>query len=223
MNGKKLTELKEELFETGYVSFNLKDISLDLYQKLEGLIPIGTLVPSDFTNLKASIINHKNISKPLYPDDSIDKSFEELETIKDDILKRYLNSDDYGLDQLWYYKNANNHHTLDFVSDVYSLFYDKTRDRNCGSTITLYDDGCFLRNHADANDTANNRTCALLIYLSNDWVEGKGGELVIDKKVVVPPIYGNVVILDFTKHNSEHMVNKVIGFNRYCLINFCNK
>ena len=25
MNGKKLIELKEELFETGYVSFNLKD------------------------------------------------------------------------------------------------------------------------------------------------------------------------------------------------------
>ena len=30
MSGKKLIELKEELFETGYVSFNLKDISLKL-------------------------------------------------------------------------------------------------------------------------------------------------------------------------------------------------
>jgi len=225
MNGKKLIELKEELFETGYVSFNLKDISLDLYSKLESLIPIGTLRPSDFTNLKASIINPKNNPEPLYPNDITDKSFEELETIKDDILNRYLNSDDYSLDQIWYYKNADNHHTLDFVSDVYSLFYNLTRDRNCGSSITLYDDGCFLRNHADANeiDTTNIRTCALLIYLSNDWVEGKGGELVIDKKVVVPPIYGNVAILDFTKHNPEHMVNRVIGFNRYCLINFCVK
>jgi Rps23 Pro-64 3,4-dihydroxylase Tpa1-like proline 4-hydroxylase len=223
MNGKKLIELKEELFETGYVSFNLKDISLDLYSKLESLIPIGTLRPSDFTNLKASIINFKNKPDPLYPNDITDKSFEELKTIKDDILNRYLNSDDYGLDQVWYYKNAANHHTLDFVSGVYSLFYNLTRDRNCGSNITLYDDGCFLRNHADANDTTTNRTCALLIYLSNDWVEGKGGELVIDKKVVVPPIYGNVVILDFTKHNPEHMVNRVIGFNRYCLINFCAK
>ena len=30
MNGKKLIELKEELFETGYVSFNLKDFSFGI-------------------------------------------------------------------------------------------------------------------------------------------------------------------------------------------------
>lgn len=223
MNGKKLIELKEKLFETGYVSFNLKDISLDLYQKLEGLIPIGTLNPSDFTNLKASIINPKNNPEPIYPNDITDTSFEELETIKDDILKRYLNSDIYNIEQIWYYKTADNQYTLDFVSDVYSLFYDKTKDRNCGSNITLYNDGCFLRNHNDGDDTTNSRTCALLIYLSNDWIEGKGGELVIDNKIVVPPIYGNVAILDFTKHNPAHMVNEVVGFNRYCLINFCKK
>lgn len=223
MNGKKLIELKEELLETGYVSFNLKDIRLDLYQKLEGLIPIGTLNPSDFTNLKASIINPKNNPEPIYPNDITDTSFEALETIKDDIFKRYLNSDIYNIEQIWYYKNIGNHHVLDFVSDIYSLFYDKTKDRNCGSSITLYNDRCFLLNHNDANDTTNSRTCAILIYLSNDWIDGKGGELVIDDKVVVPPIYGNVAILDFTKHNPAHMVNEVVGFNRYCLINFCQK
>jgi hypothetical protein len=220
MNGQKLTDLKSELFKNGFVSFNVKDLSEELYNELEIAIPPHSLNPNEFTNLRNGIVNPFKNPTPEFESDILNLSFDELDLIKKKIIKNYTFETGYGLDQIWFYMNVESRKILDFRYKLYSLFYN-TNTGNCGTNITLYNDGCFLRNHQDSNSD-NNRHCAMLVYLSTDWGESKGGELVIDNNIIVPPIYGQVAILDFTKHNPYHMVNEVNGFNRYCLISFCN-
>jgi Rps23 Pro-64 3,4-dihydroxylase Tpa1-like proline 4-hydroxylase len=219
MNGQKLTDLKEQLFSNGFVSFNVKDLSEELYDELQTAIPVGSLNPNQFTNLQNTIINVFNKPEPEFESTIIDTPFETLNEIKDNILKNYNFDCGYGLDQIWFYSNMSSSEILDFKHKLYSLFYDKNTGA-CGTKFTLYNDGCYLQNHQDAS--FGGRHCAMLIYLSNDWDETKGGELVIDNTHIVPPIYGNVAILDFTKFNPYHSVNPVNGFDRYCLLNFCN-
>lgn len=218
MNGHGLTKLKTDLFTNGFISFNIKDVDIKLYNELEIAIPPGSINPNDFTNLQSSIINPFNNPKPEFENTISDTPFDELCEIKNKILKNYTFEKGYSLDQIWFYKNIESRKILDFRHKLYSLFYSSTG--NCGTTITLYNDGCFLKNHQD--NVLGNRDCAMLIYLSTDWDESKGGELVIDNTTIVPPIYGQVAILDFTNHNPYHMVNEVTGFNRYCLLNFCS-
>ena len=218
MNGLELTKLKTDLFTNGFVSFNIKDVDVELYNELEIAIPPNSLNPSEFTNLQSSIINPFNNPKPEFENTIENTPFDELDLIKKKILKNYTSENGYSLDQIWFYKNIKSRNILDFRHKIYSLFYPSIG--NCGTKITLYNDECFLINHQD--NMLGNRDCALLVYLSTEWNESKGGELVIDNTTIVPPIYGQVAILDFTKHNPYHMVNKVNGFNRYCLISFCN-
>ncbi len=219
MNGQKLTDLKSELFKNGFVSFNVKDLSEELYNELEIAIPPNSLNPNEFTNLQMSIINPNGLDTPLYPNTILDTPFDELSKIKTDVLDKYNFKNGYSLDQIWFYKSVESRKILDFRYKLYTSFYENLKG-NCGTTITMYNDGCFLRNHQD-NDLGY-RDCAMLIYLSTDWDSTKGGELIIDNTHSVPPIYGNVAILDFTKFNPYHSVNSVIGFNRYCLLNFCS-
>jgi hypothetical protein len=219
MNGQKLTDLQGELFTNGFTSFNLRDLSEDLYNELEIAIPPNSLNPNQFTNLQMSIINPNGLDTPLYPNTILDTPFEELSNIKNDVLDKYNSKNGYSLDQIWFYKSVLSRQILDFRHKLYMLFY-KNSNGNCGTNITLYNDGCFLRNHQDNN--LSYRDCAMLVYLSSDWDESKGGELIIDNNHNVPPIYGNVAILDFTKFNAYHSVNVVKGFNRYCLLSFCS-
>lgn len=219
MNGQKLIKLKEELFEKGYTTFNIKDIGEDLYNELETAIAPNSLNPTQFTNLQNTIINIDNKPTPEYKSDILNTSFDDLNVIKNKILNNYSFDAGYGIDQIWFYSEVKSRKVLDFRYKLYSLFYE-TNTGNCGTQLSLYNDGCFLNNHQDGY--SDNRHCAMLIYLSTDWEDGMGGELVIDNSTIVPPIYGNVAILDFTKHNVHHMVNEVKGFNRYCLLSFCN-
>jgi Rps23 Pro-64 3,4-dihydroxylase Tpa1-like proline 4-hydroxylase len=219
MNGLELTKLKTDLFTNGFISFNIKDVDTELYNELEIAIPPNSLNPNEFTNLRNSIVNPFNNPAPEFESDILNTSFDELEILKNKIIKNYSFETGYGLDQIWFYQHITSDKILDFRYKLYSLFYN-INTGNCGTQLSLYNDGCFLRNHQDGY--SDDRHCAMLLYLSTDWEDGKGGELVIDDTSIVPPIYGNVAILDFTKHNPYHMVNPVKGFNRYCLLNFCN-
>jgi hypothetical protein len=51
--------LKKQLFETGYISFKLKEFDEKIYNSLKVLFPPGSLNPQQFNNLKASIIKKK--------------------------------------------------------------------------------------------------------------------------------------------------------------------
>lgn len=214
--------LKEELFETGYISFNLKDFDKKLYDILIEDFPINELVPEKFKNLRNSIIELKK-PRP-YSENITNTSFDELEIIKKDILDNYRDGINYSLNQIWYWKSPDilNKSFDGILKPLMQYFYDYDM-KQCQSDITMYNDGCHLLNHRDATNDINERKghCVILIYLSKDYEKGKGGELIIGNELEVEPIFGNVAIMDFTKHNPEHAVNEVNGYNRFCYINFC--
>jgi len=215
--------LKEQLFKDGFVSFSLKEFDNSLYNKLKVLFPIGNLKPEMFSNLKHSIIG---IEHPYSNPTLMNKSLIDLEKIKYDIIEKY----EYSCDQLWYFdwpydiKSEKTPYT-EIVKPIFEYFYDK-ECLGANSQVTMYNDGCYLKNHTDGNGGyTGDRHCAILIYLSTEYEKGKGGEMVLSKdkteEVWVEPIYGNVAIFDFTKHDIWHRVEKVKEYNRYCFINFC--
>ena len=92
-----------------------------------------------------------------------------------------------------------------------------------GTDITLYLKDNYISPHEDGID--GNRLCVLLMYLNDDWENGDGGEIVVNEEITIPPLFGNVVILDFTQNNINHEVLKVINenFERYAIIKFFYK
>jgi Rps23 Pro-64 3,4-dihydroxylase Tpa1-like proline 4-hydroxylase len=213
--------LKEELFKKGYISFHLKDFNEKIYNDLIELFPSSELLPESFTNLRNSVIELKR--KSPYADDLRNIPFNELEIIKKNILTNYNDGINNTIDQIWYHKwperklaeELGNTILIPILKSFYEYDFEGWQ-----SDITMYNDGCFLLNHQDAVDGIRGH-CVVLIYLSNDYEKGKGGELIIGNEMEVEPIFGNVAIMDFTKHNPHHAVNRVIGYNRFCYINFC--
>lgn len=215
--------LKEQLFNDGFVSFSLKEFDESLYNKLKVSFPIGTLQPEMFHNMKHSIINKEHN----YPNPSLmGVPFHELEIKKYEILENY----EYTCDQLWYFgwpydvKSKKNPFT-ELVKPIFEYFYDK-ECKGANSQVTMYNDGCYLKNHKDgAGGYTGDKHCVILIYLSTEYEKGKGGEMILSKdksnEVSIEPVYGNVAIFDFTKHDIWHRVEKVKNYNRYCFINFC--
>lgn len=211
--------LKEQLFDKGFISFHLNELDVELFEELEKLFPTELLVPIRFKNLRNSIIelNRKSPYNPF-----IERTpFDELETIKYDILKNYTDGINNSVDQIWYFDYPfKPTESMKLVSKIFKKFYDVDVVKP-SSQLTMYNDGCYLVNHQDASKTENKPNCVILIYLSSDYIEGNGGELIVGNELKVAPIYGNVAIMDFTKHNPYHAVTEVKNYNRFCYINFC--
>lgn len=213
-------ELKKRLFEKGFISFKLEEFDKKLYDNLYSIFPKNYLVPKFFTNLRHSV--KKNNFE--YPENIVDKSFEELNEIKKYIISKFNKVNE--CDQVWFYASPESYMKNDYlqtlINPIFKEFYDFTLSKT-NSQITLYNDGCYLKNHSDGKSI--NRSCVILIYLSEGYKNGYGGELSLgsDKnmELVVEPEYGNVAIFDFTKHDIWHSVKPVSGYNRYCFINFC--
>lgn len=93
-----------------------------------------------------------------------------------------------------------------------------------GTDVTLYLKNNYINAHQDSEGDFN-RLCVMLIYLNEDWENGYGGEIVVDEELVIPPSFGNVVILDFTQNNISHEVLKIVNedFERFALIKFFYK
>tara|TARA_Y100000296_G_C5159180_1_gene250888 strand:+ start:623 stop:1543 length:921 start_codon:yes stop_codon:yes gene_type:complete len=79
--------------------------------------------------------------------------------------------------------------------------------------IQVYEEGCHIESHQDGGGGH----CAMLVYTNEDYVEGKGGELVSEYKpgrnkdvetITVPPTIGTLAIVDFKK-DPLHAVNVV--------------
>ena len=216
--------LKNELFENGFVTFKLKDLDENIYNKLKVIFPKGNLKPEMFGCLKHSV----KAEGCEYPDNIMNKSFAELDEIKKNILNKFNKKGD--CDQIWFFDWPYEVHTKNNPFDcitkpIFKYFYDDNIE-NSNSQVTLYNTGCYLNNHQDGpGGYSGDKHCVILIYLSTEYEKGKGGEMVLSKdkknEVSIEPIYGNVAIFDFTKHNIWHKVNPVVGYNRYCYINFC--
>lgn len=139
--------------------------------------------------------------------------------------------------QHWYFGEPNLHKFIDVYSLIYDIYdkipkslyindianvekYQKSITDN--TNISLYTKDDFIRNHNDGLDP--NRLCVFLMYLNDDYKPGVGGEIKIGD-TIVEPIFGNIVILDFTQNNPLHEVLPVLNddFYRYALIKFFYK
>jgi len=103
---------------------------------------------------------------------------------------------------------------------------------------SLYTEGDFSEVHYDGINPG--RICVMIIYLADPatWDATKGGELVVGHEIAkgddqiqyflepyeqCPPIYGNYAIMDFTKWNVGHSIERVnLGFERIAIQTFAD-
>ena len=223
-----MEQLKKELQEKGYTFFKMQD-----YPEFQ----------DDYNNNKKYICNSKK--NLLYKIDSVRfdglyskqyyKSFENprlhLDECRDSFIDaEKLFNEEYlpHLDlpessQYWYYG-----HTSELADDfkkLISKIVSKIYDEKSSSlehllNLTYYKPGCFLKEHQDGK--TQSRICAVLIYLNDeDYNIEWGGNIVFERTETVPPIYGNVAILDFKEGNCIHEVKKVVdGYGRFAILDF---
>lgn len=192
------TELHTKLISDGYLSFDL-----DIKTK-EKLKPIANKIKQiEFTHLR-----HTGCGTS---DSSID-SFENLEKLKQEYapLKKW---------QVWYQDNNFRTKITDdeysFLKEIFTniiedVYPSDSYDINFFINCTMYNKLCYINRHQDG--TGGNRLTNILIYLNDDYIDGMGGEIVINDKKINPEL-GKVAILDFSQNNPIHAVNEVLDEN----------
>ena len=193
------TELHTKLISDGHLSF---DLSNETKEKLK---PIADKIKQiEFTNLRHTGCGNS---------DSTNDSFENLEKLKEE----------YAPQKTWqvWYQNHSVTNTItedeynflrkvftNIIEDVYpSDLYDKNFHINC----TMYNKLCYINRHQDGTD--GNRLTNILIYLNDDYVDGMGGEIIINDNIKINPELGKVAILDFSQNNPAHAVTEVLDEN----------
>lgn len=147
--------------------------------------------------------------------------------------------------QSWYFKQyldlsnkpIESHILVDKINSYMSKIY-KINNLSGYPSVTYYDKNDFIEPHMDGKSA--NRVCGMLIYLNSpdEYKKEYGGRLFLqpaDKmkepvrwdldylSVQVDPVSPNMVLLDFTKHNILHAVEKCYqNFYRTTLLTFFN-
>ena len=93
------------------------------------------------------------------------------------------------------------------LEDFYDITSNPIGDLDNPFNITCFQENDLIVSHKDS-DGANFK-CVVLLYLSDGYQEGFGGELNLMGHYKVKPTFGKLVILDFENHNIEHEVIKV--------------
>lgn len=114
-------------------------------------------------------------------------------------------------------------HITDFLKTIYPIEKDYIYHHN--SRLNALTCGDFIKSHRDGDN--KDRLCGIIIYMSEqesyDENQG-GGELVINTNIIIPPVKGTFVLLDYTKHNLEHEVRIVKNnFIRFAYVSFISK
>lgn len=127
--------------------------------------------------------------------------------------------------QSWSKHLVNTNHFLypfshNLIKTILTDFYsDKNYTNNLRADITCFDKRDKIVSHKDSND--NTYLCVILLYLNDDYQEGDGGELIVEKNHKVEPTFGRLVVLDFTNNNVEHEVTEVLtNFQRVAMTTF---
>jgi Rps23 Pro-64 3,4-dihydroxylase Tpa1-like proline 4-hydroxylase len=231
-----LLEAKEKIKTYGYCDFDLKEFNEDYYNV--------------FLNYKYSVNDTEYLEKfklirfdfQSNENDRIQMSKEiESHAKANELKKELLAKYDYEyMAQLWFQANFNTGITYDGISlqDVYysilEYFYGQTEDDvRLGLQWTCYTEDCFLKDHNDGQGDEFQNTCAILIYLNEEWDENWGGSLVLrnDKSTFnknisykVVPKFGKVAIIDLEKYDVSHMVENIKGdHNRCTMLAFCTQ
>jgi Rps23 Pro-64 3,4-dihydroxylase Tpa1-like proline 4-hydroxylase len=221
-----MESVKQQLNEQGYTYFNMNDY--DMFS--EDLKYYSKYICNESKNLKSSIKSiridgiARNEFKSEFNDGKIQlnkdyKSWEEAKVAMDEITSKM---DMSKCSQKWYF-----FHNPDINDDFKKLsnkivkeLYAIDSELSHNSSITYYEPGCFLKKHKDGY--VGGRLCVVLIYLNDtDYKTEWGGNLVFNDTDTITPLFGNVAVLDFTKHNAYHEVNEVIdGYGRYAFLCF---
>jgi Rps23 Pro-64 3,4-dihydroxylase Tpa1-like proline 4-hydroxylase len=160
-------------------------------------------------------------------------SFEDANIFKKELFKKY----DYEhMSQLWNLSVRSPKDCIDrkfetVFYDILEYFYNKTqKDVTMAPQWTCYSEGCFLKDHNDGQGDVYQNTCAILIYLNEEWDESWGGNLILRNtkytsdggiayKVI--PTFAKVAIIDLETFDTSHAVEDIIGdHNRCTLLSF---
>jgi Rps23 Pro-64 3,4-dihydroxylase Tpa1-like proline 4-hydroxylase len=230
-----LIDAKESLKLNGYCDFELKDFNEEYYNLFEKIkykkedtkyLDYFKMVRFDYHNERTE--THVNSSKQF-------DSFANANNEKNELFKKY----DYEhMSQLWI---SSLQFPKDFIDekfekvyyDILEYFYNKTqKDVTMAPQWTCYSEGCFLKDHNDGQGDEYQNTCAILIYLNEEWDESWGGNLVLrntsdrnDENIKtmhkVIPKFGRVAIIDLEIFDTSHAVDDIIGdHNRCTLLSF---
>jgi hypothetical protein len=223
-----MEELKKELQEKGYTFFNIKDYPefINDYNDYKKYICNSENNLLNYIN-KVRIDGHflkkhgETDSNTRFHVDEQQKTFEDIHKKAN---QEYISKADLKhLSQYWYYSDERSitDNFKKIINKIVTTLYDTGKtELNHHISLTYYGTGCSLREHRDGK--TGTRICAVLMYLNDeDYKQEWGGNIVFEGKETVPPIYGNVAILDFKEGNCLHEVKKVVdGYGRYAILDF---
>ncbi len=226
-----MEQLKKELQEKGYTFFKMQDypeFSDDYIEYKQyvcnaekNLLHIINSVRMDGHFLKNS--KHALLGTDFH----INERGTSFNEIAEKVDNEYLPSVDieHAFSQYWFYSDSTGsdviNHLKKLVNKIVEKLYDEKSDfLDHISLLTYYKKNCFLKEHQDGK--TGTRLCAILIYLNDeDYQMEWGGNIVFEKTETVPPIYGNIAVLDFKEGNCFHEVKKVVdGYGRYAFLSF---
>ena len=230
-----LIEAKESLKLKGYCDFELKDFNEEHYNIFEK-IKYKKEDTKYFKHFKIVRFDyHNDIGNLHISHSNTFTSFEDANINKNELLKKY----DYeNISQLWissnrFPKDSIKENFEKVYYDILEYFYNKTQqDIKMAQQWTCYSEGCFLKDHNDGQGEEYPNTCAILIYLNEEWKEEWGGNLLLRNTKIandedkftqykVIPKFGKVVIIDLETFDTSHAVEDIIGdHNRCTLLSF---
>jgi Rps23 Pro-64 3,4-dihydroxylase Tpa1-like proline 4-hydroxylase len=233
-----LEQTKEKLKTIGYCDFELKDFDenfLEIFEKIKYKSG-DEQYQNHFTMIKFDYTGAGEVDGNIQYFGEL-STFDEANQKKYELLDKY---DERGIAQVWltapafFIDSTTPTFTKDLEKCFYKIlkyFYNETEeDVILGVQWTLYNNDCFLKDHNDGRGDEYQNTCAILIYLNDEWKEEWGGNLVLrntkntnEKKIAhkVVPNFGRVVIIDLKTFDTSHAVEKVIGdHNRFAIIAF---
>lgn len=212
-----LKDTKDRLKKNGYVVFNLKDfVEFESYYN-----ELLDLKCTENNNLKEKMTGLRFNSISQHIREQLEfKSFTEAYKTGESLFEK-LEKKEENVFQYWYF-SCNGELTDKFKPIIQGLskeFYDLEKEElDLYLSCTYYPKNCILKTHTDGY--SNNRICAILIYLNENYNKDWGGNLIVGNDIVVPE-YGNVVILNFDNSNIQHGVTMVTdGPGRYAHLSF---
>lgn len=215
-------EAKEHLHTKGYCSFNIADLSSELFDI------VNQYKCDTNDSQRENMMFLRGDFSTTSGEDGINtnfKSFEKANEIKNEKLSLLKKED---IVQIWLYGHPKNEMTPLRVlyTELTKYFYDidDNVDLNLDISISLYNQGCFLNDHIDGKSPVKNYA-SMLVYLNKDWKVEDGGSLIlrgddnVDYKVV--PEFGTVAIIDLQNFDIYHQVEEVTNdAERYTIICF---
>jgi hypothetical protein len=218
----------DQYHRNGYVHLRIEDLlhSAEDVEQFNKLADAAQAMPIDNDHYQYILSVKGFHNDPEWPfKTSVELRDQKLEKIKQlnllDTQRWYESSS--GADNL---KQQFQNVVKKFIRNFYPEIGENFSNLHAQDAISVYINGDHTQPHRDGQNPG--RLCALLMYLTPETQYNNGaGELVINRDestdviMKVKPVRGNVVMLDFTKHNPFHAVDPVTNnFIRHCYISF---